>query len=143
MLEREGLNIPISEPSFRQNWYSRRLTEKMLQMIFKFARQYRISHCKSPSIELFVLDIYYVFISIVQKFAPLLHLTLCIIHHISLPCRSRAHRGEGLKGNPSLAFGITIKKKVTFTGKSITFGARLINLNQDLSFMDTRTKTKV
>ena len=85
MLGWEGLNIPISKPSFRQNWYSRGLTEKKLQAI-KFARQYRISHWKSPSIELFVLDIYYVFISMVQKFALLRHLTRSIIHHISMPC---------------------------------------------------------
>ena len=72
MLGRAGLHIPISKASFRRNWYSRGLTEKELQTI-KFARQYRISHCKSPSIELFVLDIYHVFISMVQKFALLLH----------------------------------------------------------------------
>ena len=29
----EGLNIPISKPSFRRNSYSRGLTEKMLQAI--------------------------------------------------------------------------------------------------------------
>ena len=68
MLGREGLNIAISKPSFRQNWHSKGLTGKMLQAI-KFARQYRISHCKSPSIELIVLDTYHVFISIVPKFA--------------------------------------------------------------------------
>ena len=99
--------IPISKPSFRRNWYSTGLTEKKLQTI-KFVRQYRISHSKSPSIELFVLDTYYVFFSIVQKFALLLYLTRCIIHHISIPCRSRAHRDRGLKANRSLAFGITI-----------------------------------
>ena len=34
--------------------------------------------------------------------------------------------------------------KVTFTGKVLRLEpARLINFNQDLSFMDTRTKTKV
>ena len=107
MLEREGLNIPFSKPSFRQNWYSRCLTEKKLQTI-KFARQCRISDCKSPSIELFVLDIYYVFISIVQKFALLLYLTRCIIHHISMLCRSRAHGNGGLKANRSLVFSVTI-----------------------------------
>ena len=93
-------------PASLRNWYSRGLIEKKLQTI-KFARQSRISHCKSPSIELFILDIYYVFISIVQKFPLLLHLTRCIIHHISMPCRSRAHRG-GLKANHILAFIITI-----------------------------------
>ena len=109
-LGRESLNIPISKPSFRRNWYSRKKKEKKLQTI-KFARQYRISHCKSPSIELFVLDIYYIFISLVQKFSLLLHLTRRIIHHISLPCRSQAHRDGGLKANRSLAFSITIWKR--------------------------------
>ena len=104
---RAGGPIPISKPSFRQNWYSRGLTEKKLQTI-KFAHQYRVSHCKSLPIELFVLDIYYVIISIVQKFALLLHLTRCIIHHIPMPYRSRAHRDGGLKANRSLAFSITI-----------------------------------
>ena len=47
---------------------------KKLETI-KFARQYRISHCKRQSIGSSVLDIYYVFISIVQKFALSLHLT--------------------------------------------------------------------
>ena len=107
MLGREGLNIPISKPSFQRNWYSRGLTEKNLQTV-KFVLQYRISHCKSPSIELFVLDIYYVFISIVQKFALLLYLTRCIIHHISIPCRSEAHRDGGQKANRSFAFSIIL-----------------------------------
>ena len=106
VLGRGGLNIPISKPSFRRHWYSRGLTEKKLQTM-KFVGQYRISHSESPSTELFVLDIYYVFISIVQKFALLLYLTRCIIHHISIPCRSRAHRDGGLKANHSFAFSIT------------------------------------
>ena len=116
-LGREGLNIPISKPSFRRNWYSRGLTETKLQMI-KFARHYRISHFKSPSIELFVRNIYYVFISIVQTFAHLLHLTRCIIHHISMPCRSQAHRDGGLKANRSLAFlsNQAQKVKLCFNG---------------------------
>ena len=143
MLGQESLNIPISKPSFRRDWCTRGLTEKKPQTI-KFARQYRISHCKSPSIELFVLDIYYVFISIVQKFALLLYLTRCIIHHISILCRSRAHRDGGQKANRSLALSITICKKVTFTGKVLRLEpARLINFSQDLSFMGTHTKTKV
>ena len=99
--------IPISKLSFWQNWYSRGLKEKKLHAI-KFACQYRISHCISPSMELFVLDIYYVFISIVQKLALLRHLTRCIIHHISMPCRSQVHTDGGLKANYSLAFSMTI-----------------------------------
>ena len=33
MLGREGINIPISKLSFRQNWYSTGLAEKKLQAI--------------------------------------------------------------------------------------------------------------
>ena len=51
---REGLNILISKLSCQRNWYSRGLTEKKLQTI-KFACQYRISHCKNPSIELILI----------------------------------------------------------------------------------------
>ena len=110
-LWQEALSIPISKPSFRRNSYKRGLTEKKPQAI-KFARQssrqYRISHCKSPSIELFLIFFMYLFLS--SKSLPLLrHLARCKIHHISMPCRSRVHRDGGLKANHGLlAFGITI-----------------------------------
>ena len=115
VLGREGVNISISKSSFWRNSYSTSLTEKKLQTI-KFARQYRIS-LQQP-INWIILDIYHVFISTEQMFSLLCQLTRCIIHHISMPCRSRVHRDGGLKANHSLAFGITIWKKVTFTGKS-------------------------
>ena len=105
MLGQEGISIPILKPSFWRNLYSRSLTEKELQTI-EFACQYRVSHCISPS--LLVLDIYHIFIYIVQKFALSLHLTQSIIHHISMPCWSQGHRERGLKANHSLAFSITI-----------------------------------
>ena len=48
------------------------------------------------------------------------------------------------KGEPQSYILYYFLKKVTFTTKVLRLEpARLINLNQDLSFMDTRTKTKV
>ena len=48
------------------------------------------------------------------------------------------------KGEPQSYIWYYFLKKVTFTAKVLHLEpARLINLNQDLFFMDTRTKRKV
>ena len=129
MLGQEGLNIPISKPIFCKTGTIGVSQKKKLHAI-TFARQYRISHCKSPSIGLFILDIYYVFISIMQKFASFTSFNSMYnsSYCISVPCRSRVHIDRGLKANHSFAFSSTFwKKKVTFTGRSITFGASMFD----------------
>ena len=119
MLRREGLNIPISKPSFRRNWYSgvsQKKSCRRLNLLANIGSLIAKAHQLNYSFLIFTM---YLFLSC--KSLPFYNSMYNSSYVNALPKPSAQRRRN--KGEPQSYIWYYYLKKVTFTGKSITCGA--------------------